>query len=784
MSVQLRSFFLSLTIIAVLLFSAIGTTTVYADDGTKDPEPASTEVSVVTTEEGATDQAASTETDGEGSTEEASKEDPQPATTEAPAVSAEANAESPTAETTVLEQVPENTTVAVLDAQGQAQPLATAASADAIAVTSDPIWCPGSQAPTPGANGCTASFTSFDALLTELAGNATYQGAGTIYVQQGAYAGGEATVDFNSYNLSNISSSELTVQGGWNTSTNTVDPASSSTFDISLIIGSSANPWGGSVTLNNLGFTGTNGTGITVYSQGNINLTNVESSATVTGSGAELHATGDVNINDSNFNRNREAGAVVNAGGNVSVANSSFSNITTARLQMTGLDITSGANVSLLDVIADGNREVGANIVANGRVSIFGTIDLATSTSTTSFSGTKSSTTTTCPGSPSQFCGFGLQVTTPDSIDLQGVVGNDNFLWGANLNAGRDVNISDSIFNANSTEVPTFIDDTGVFVTAGGNVSLNNVTANDNRLYGASIDAVGNVSVNNSNFLSNNGVTVSGSGATQYDGIGLDITSSAGSIFINNTNASGNSLFGANLNASGDVAIANSTFSNTTTGDATAPLGLGLQIVSGQNVFIDTVALDGNQLDGASIQATGDVFLDFVTATNNGGDGVEVDAACTFLNSGTFTGNGEYGLNLVNPVLTQTAPSVFSSNGLGDINPAAVNPCPAPVFPVVGGETTSGVSTLTGSVSNRSMSLSTVSNSNKSLGLINSGAITLNNLFAGNYQLVGVSNSLTGNVTTLGIFTGKYVYVHSAQGLQIVFLTQPAIFSGVWSNES
>jgi hypothetical protein len=285
-------------------------------------------------------------------------------------------------------------------------------------------------------------------------------------------------------------------------------------------------------------------------------------------------------------------------------------------------------------------------------------------------------------------------------------------------------------------------------------------------------------------FLSNNGVTVSGSGATQYDGIGLQVTSDNG-IFINNVNASGNSLFGANLSAGGDVAIANSTFSNTTTGDAAALLGMGLQI-SGQNVFIDTVTLDGNQLDGASIEATGDVFLDLITATNNGANGVEVDAACTFLNGGTFTGNGEYGLSLVNPVLTQTVPSVFSGNGLGDINPAVTSPCPPPVFPIVGGGgTTGGVSTLTGSVSNRSMSLSTLSKSTyKNLGLINSGAITLDSLFAGNYQLLGVSNSLTGNVTTLGLFTGKYAYVHSAQGLQIVFLTQPAIFSGVWSNES
>jgi hypothetical protein len=446
-------------------------------------------------------------------------------------------------------------------------------------------------------------------------------------------------------------------------------------------------------------------------------------------------------------------------------------------LQRIGLDIDSGGSVSLLDVIADGNREAGAIIVADGRVSI------GTFTGTTSFSGTKSTTTTTCPGSPSQFCGFGLQVTTPDSIDLQGVVGNDNFLWGANLNAGQDVNIVDSIFNANSTEVPTFIDDTGLFITAGGTVNLNNVTANDNRLYGASIDAVGNVSVNNSNFLSNNGVTVSGSGTTQYDGIGLQINSDAG-IFINNTNASGNSLFGANLSAGGDVAIANSTFSNTTTGVATAPLGVGLQVVSGQNVFIDTVTLDGNQVNGATIQAATDVFLDFITATNNGTNGVEVDAACTHLNGGTFSGNGQYGLSLVNPVLDNTGTTVFSGNGLGDISPAAPGACPVAF---TGG--TAITNTLSGgrtSNQNQTISLATMTNSvGKNLGLINSGAITLDSLFANNYQLISVSTSSSGNAATLGIFTGKYAYIHSTQGLQIVLWLQPKIFSSTWSsNES
>lgn len=793
---KIRSIFLSLTIIAVLLFSAVRTTTVYADNGTTDTTTTETssggdeesakgseessedsqetakEEPVVATEESATDPQATTTvepvatdaattdtTGGDGSTEESSA-DALPSATAEPVVSTEeSKTESTNTDANLLAQVPENTTVTVLDAEGQAQSLATQDAANAVATTTDPIWCPAAQTtPTPGANGCTPSFTSFDALLTELANNPTiYLGAGTIYVEQGNYGGGESTIDFNSYNLSNISNSNLTIQGGWNPAAGSVDPASTSNFTVPIIIGSSANPWGGSLTIDNIVVSGSSATGLTVYSQAN------------------------VTISDSRFDRNREKGAEIHAGGNVAVSNSHFDNPGTNRLQRTGLDIDSGGSVSLLDIIADGNREVGINVVADGRVSIGSSFIGATS-----FSGMKSTTTTSCPGSPSQFCGFGLQVTTPDSIDLQGVVGNDNFLWGANLNAGQDVNIVDSTFNANSTEVPTFIDDTGIFITAGGSVNLNNVTANDNRLYGASIDAVGNVSVNNSNFLSNNGVTISASGATQYDGIGLQVNSDS-SIFINNTNASGNSLFGANLNAAGDVAIANSVFSNTTTGVATAPLGVGLSVVSGQNVFIDTVTLDANQLAGADIQATGDVFLDFVTATNNGTNGVEVDANCTFLNGGTFTGNAEYGLFLVNPALNQTGSPVFSGNGLGDIFPAAPGACATPPPFVVGGNPNVGTTgnTLAGErVANQTMSLATVNNStNKNLGLINSGAITLDNLFADNYQLISVSASPSGKVTTLGIFTGKYAYIHSANGLQIVLLLQPAIFSNVWSSD-
>ena len=819
MTSKIRSLFLSSTIITVLLFSAIGPTTVYADDGTtadtptaetgggKDTSEEATSVPEATataepavkdgtaTEVPATDTVEATATPEATATgepvvpaEDGASTDPQP--TETVVTTVEETA--PPAEASILEQVPENTTVSVLGADGQPQPLATQDSANAIEVTSDPIWCPATQTtPTPGANGCTISFTSFDALLTELAGNPAYQQAGTIYVQQNAYAGGESTIDFNAYNLSNIQSFDLTVTGGWNTTNNTVDPANSSTFTAPIIIGSSTNPWGGSLTINNIGITNTNGTGLTVYSQNNITLSNVQVSNSVTGSGAELNAGGDVNINNSNFERNRRTGAIIRAGGDVAIANTSLSNSGRNRLQITGADITSAGSVSLFDVLANGNREVGVNIVADGRVAIG-----ASFIGGSSFSGTTGLTNTTCPGGVGNFCGYGLQVVTPDSIDIQGVVANENFLWGAKLNAGQDVNIVDSIFNGNSTNSPAFIDDTGLLITSGGNVALSNIQANQNRLIGAVIDSVGTVSINNSTFSNNTGTTIVG-GVTTYHGLGLQVTS-LDSIFIDNVNASNNSLFGAQLNAAGDVVITSSFFNNNTTGSATDALGYGLGVISGQNVFIggiqptDAVTVDGNQLYGANIQAAGDVFLDFMIATNNGTNGVEVDATCTFLNGGTFTGNGEYGLSLTNSALDQVGSPVFGGNGLGDLSPATPGACPVAVTGGnTGGGSTGGGSTGSGTTGNppsgqsQLVSLSTVAAAGstnlmgKGLGLTNSGAMSLNGLFTGNYHMFVVSTSQSGNVTTVGIFTGKYAYIHSSNGLQIVLL-RPVSYTGTW----
>ena len=795
MSIKVRSSLLSLVIIAVLIFSAIGPTIVYADGGTTTDTPptetttndctsdgTSSECPTEAVDTAATPEAVATEIATDAGTEATATEEPTavatepsveatevPATEEAAPATEEAAAPTeaapstdevtaPSEETATLNDVPENTTVEVVNADGQSEPLATQDAADAIATTSDPIWCPAGQSPTPGANGCTQSFTSFTALLTFLSGNATYSGAGTIYVQQGAYQGGESTVDFNNYNLSNISSADLTITGGWNTSTNTVDATTTSNFsNTAIVIGSSTNPWAGSLTLSNLSLnftpTGQSGTGITLFAQNNINISNVSVMNSATGAGAELNAGIDVNIRDSKFDRNKTAGAIIRAGRDVSIARSSFSNPANGRRQVTGLDIVNDGAVALSDVLANSNREAGATINAGGRVSIARSF----------FSDTKAI-------QGSNFLGYGLQIVTPDAIDLESVTANNNFLWGAKLNAGGDVAIANSFFNANTTESPGFIDDTGLLVTSGGFVSIINSQANDNRLLGATINAANDVSIQNSTFSSNNGVTLDSTGKQVFDGYGLQVVT-PGSIFLDTVTASDNTLFGAHLDGA-FVKVSNSTFNNQTSGSATDLTGRGLEIISDGVVLLQNVTLNNNQTFGANIQAGGDIELNAVTATLNGTDGIEVVGSCTtlFLINGTYSNNGQYGLSVTNAALNQSGSPVFAANGAGDIfqDPGTcVFPVSAPTTPVISQQSGNVLpSTLNNTLSsantfNTALSFKSLNNISGNLA-----KVTLNSFLA---------NTRLSNDFHLSIFMGRYAYIYSLNGMQIIVFAPSAL---------
>ena len=145
MSNNLKVFILSLTIVAILVFSAFGTTGIVYADGDTPPVPTDTSTPVaddgnppaVTETPLPTEEipAVVTETpvpaEQDPTEQDPTVEAPIPdVTTEVTPVTEDGAAADNS--TPILEQLPENTSLTVLDANGEVLPLATQASVDAI----------------------------------------------------------------------------------------------------------------------------------------------------------------------------------------------------------------------------------------------------------------------------------------------------------------------------------------------------------------------------------------------------------------------------------------------------------------------------------------------------------------------------------------------------------------------------------------------------------------------------------------------------------------------------
>jgi hypothetical protein len=553
MTKSLRTFFLSFTILAFLLFSTIGTTTAYADDGSgTDPSAAET---TTPTEETQPEEPVTTD------------ESPPPVEEPAPPETLEV----------ILEQVPANTTLTVLNSEGEALPLASQETADVITSGYDPIWCPANQVPTPGENGCTPSFSSFDELLAFLKaneGNAAYQQAGTIYIQQGNYMGGESTIDFNAYNFTQFNNYDLTLQGGWDT---TYDPNSgpptftSTNFNVPIIIGSSSNPWAGSLTLNNIFISGVSSqTGLTLYSAGDINLNDVE--VTNSQSGASLHAGGDVNVQRSKFNNNGSGNVEEPVG--------------------KGLEVVSGGAVTLASVEASHNQIFGADIQAVGNVVVT--------------NGFFNSNQGYYYLNGWVYEGYGLKIVTSGNINVSNITADDNYVFGAQLE-GTTINVSNSSFSDNQSDWHEHSTGSGLKIVGTGDVTLVSVTANNNQKFGADIHTSGEVNVTDSFFNGNTSYTYSEEGEKSYYGYGLHIFTTD-DVSLLRVEATGNYLYGAFIEAN-DVAIDTANFSNNGSGDALALTGYGLKVVSENDAALIRVTANNNQKFGADIQASGAVAI-------------------------------------------------------------------------------------------------------------------------------------------------------------------------------
>lgn len=495
----------------------------------------------------------------------------------------------------VLEELPENTEIVVLDESGAPIPLVTQ-EAEEIILQGDPMWCP--EGVLPGGVGCTPSFSDFNSgtgLLQYLvANNTTYTGNGIIYI---AYdynpttAGdgnvslfGNVAFGLQGGGVNNADLGDLTVQGGWDFTNNEVNGQTN--FGANNL---GVFSWNGNVTINDINIDGASGNGINVFGNGDVELNNV----TVQDSaffGTYINNTagsGDVTVNDSTFNNSEDTGLLVVSNGDVNL-----SNVTANDNGATGVSINNSAGAGSRVTITGTNQFndndfTGISVLSTGEI----TAQNITASNNAGFAGAILSNfmgdaqavhltgTNVFNGNP----GFGLGIFSDGAIYIENVTANGTLggdgIYLDNENGGlgtggitlNNVVASNNFYN-------------GISFDSNGNVTANNLIASQNGFVGAYFDA-GGVSIINGHFYTN-----------VFGGVG---GISNGTIYIENVISDGN-VSGSGYFTSGSVTIKCSKFSNN--------------------------SLDGIQLDAPELNLIGVVFF------NNGIDINDVTAGGSVIN--------------------------------------------------------------------------------------------------------------------------------------------------------
>jgi hypothetical protein len=293
-----------------------------------------------------------------------------------PVVSEEENTVEEPSLGEVLSEIPAETEVIVLDESGQPEPLATVEAAEAIS-SGDPIWCP--TGATPGDPSCSASYANLSALVAGFVPT----GNGTIWISAGNDSSTSAIVIDGFGNWAAASSYSLTIQGGWSGVNGDTTVGSNSVFTVPITIES----WWGDLNVSNLTISGTDETGLSVYTiTGDVNVANIISSNNQ-GHGAYFRGRNVILTGTNVFNDNSGTGIYVdpwsgaialnnvtanNNGGNgiYAVASSgiTMNNITASNNGVDGILATSlfETGITMNNITANNNAGSGILAALNG----------------------------------------------------------------------------------------------------------------------------------------------------------------------------------------------------------------------------------------------------------------------------------------------------------------------------------------------------------------------------------------------------------------------------------
>ena len=460
------------------------------NDGELTPEatPAPSETEEVSSEETpeATPAPAETEESNDGEltpevtpvpseTEEVSGEET-PETTPAP-TETEENNDSEVTVSEILAEIPEDTDLVILDENGEVEPLVTQNSAEAI-VDGDPVWCPEGQAPTPGQNGCTASFTN----MTELLNNIGDPNAnGTIWITTGSISD-TASITIDGANYNNWDNFTLTLQGGWTGVSGDTTISTNSIFTESINI----LDWNNNITLNNITVQNTDGFGIYVGTSGDINANNIVATGNQD-TGIVARSGGDTTITNSNSSSNTATsssigGIDVFANGNISITNTIANDNTSTVWLASGIDIYSNGNISISDITANNNDWIGVGVLTGGgNVSITGT---------NTFLGNRGDSIITRLYNGGNIYVENIEVADSGGIHLETWDGSVT-LTGTNLFTNNDtqgavvfIDASGDVLVEGVTNIGSGVDADGALIITPGNITVRNSTFQDSEAYG------------------------------------------------------------------------------------------------------------------------------------------------------------------------------------------------------------------------------------------------------------------------------------------------------------
>lgn len=695
-----------LLMLSVLMISIFIVSPVYADDA---PPPVGTEDSAPVT-----DTSSEENVEGTESTPPVESEASESAITDS---SSEENVElieSAPQESVaeIIEQLPVETEVIILDENGEALPLASEQAEEAI-IIKDPIWCPVGVAPKPGVGGCSNSFPNLSTLVVSFVPPAKN---GVIWIEAGTDNGSQVEIDGEGawFTAANYS---LTLQGGWiGGTTGSTAIVGTTIFDTAIsIVG-----WKGTVTVNDIAFENANntlnpGTGaLYVETTKNIVVSNVMATNS-TGSGAYLD------------NRNSTTQA------SVTVKNSTFNNNTT-----NGLTILSDGAITLTNVSTHFNTVGGANLSNNydapaSVVSVtkgfFNENGLGDGLAISSNGAVKLSQITAFANSSRGVFVNNTSSLTPQPVTLSGYLhASNNGGKGLDIVAGGAVTLTSLITDFNGN-IGTDIDNTyfnayavtingtnsmsgntaggGLTIDSWGAITLNNITANANNGRGASINnadgtlpyAVHLKGVNSFSQNTQNGLTISSRGTINL----YNVTANENGFLLNlsgvllynqsdplkpyNINLFGVNTFNANANTGldiysyGTITLNNVTASyngydvNDGVGSGAIISNVGSSTSSKPVVLKGTNIFNGNQANGLSIFTSGGsiVVSNLTASDNNGGYGAylynlnsQYQSPVTINGYGVFNNNFLSGLYIrSNGVVTTTNLSALSNDSIG-----------------------------------------------------------------------------------------------------------------------